>query len=428
MPALGGVFFTTVRRGLGWAALLSLGFALNGCFLWEYTGWGQAKASQKRVAAQRMPSQLRADDAGTVLPNRDAPNAHVARLRIRAYATPHYEAALVDGRAQFEQALSDANPTLAHDLAFRLELTEFRTWARSMPDDDLGALLKILEQDDPGLDVDWVVILASPRHMVAASADQIGLAPMLGHHLALRAMSDADEFDGIEGSFDELSESEKGKLYAARKRHKAATVLLHELGHTLGVPHELDPHSLMSFQYSTQANAFSPVASRLARRVLELRGATLGTELSRNGAQAALNALNSAPPHTWEANSARDVERLLQQLSQYGTPSPAPVAAATASPAPAAAAAASAINTAAAPTPARDLTSADRAVFEQARSAQAAGQIREARALVAPLAQRYPRSYAVQELRCQLAMKAGLSMADESAECEPLRRLSGAAF
>src|SRR3954466_5190650 len=100
MPGLGGGSLVSVHWRLGGAALLPLCFSLTGCFLWEYTGWGQAKASQKRVAAQRMPSQLRADETGTVLPNRNAPHAHVARLRIRAYATPHYEAALVDGRAQ----------------------------------------------------------------------------------------------------------------------------------------------------------------------------------------------------------------------------------------------------------------------------------------------------------------------------------------
>jgi hypothetical protein len=416
-----------MRRGLGWVALLPVCFALNGCLL-DYTPWGQAKASQKRVAAQRMPGRLREEEVGTALPSRNAPNARVERLRIRAYATPHYEAALVDGQAQFEQALSDANPTLAHDLEFRLELTEFRTWPRNLPDDDLGVRLQLLEQDDPGADVDWVVILASPRHVVAASADQIGLASMLGHHLALRAMSDADEFDVIERGFSELSESEKSRLYAARKRHKAATVLLHELGHTLGVPHELDPRSLMSFQYSPQATDFSPVASRLARRVLELRRAALGTELSRNGAQAALNVLKSAPPHTWEADSARGVERTLELLSRYGagqSVSPA----ATAGAVPPATALSAPVAAAAPPSPSpSDVSAADRARFEQARAEYAAGRIREARALAAPLFQRYPKSYAVQELRCQLAMKAGLPMADESAECDPLRRLSGAAL
>jgi hypothetical protein len=45
-----------------------------------------------------------------------------------------------------------------------------------------------------------------------------------------------------------------------------------------------------------------------------------------------------------------------------------------------------------------------------------------------PLFETYPKVYAVQELRCQLAMKAGLSMDEERAERAPLMQLSGAAF
>lgn len=423
MPGSRGGYFASTVRGVGWAVVLLLGWLLPGCALLEYTPWGQAKASQKRVAAQRMPNRLRAEEAGTVLPTRDSPNKHVDRLRIRAYATPHYEAALVDGRAQFEQALNDANPTLAHDLGFRLVLTEFRSWPRSMPDNDLSALLNALESDDPAQDVDWVVILASPRRMVASSPDQVGLAPMLGRHLALRAMSDADEFDVIERGFSELSEGEKAKLYAARKRHKAATVLLHELGHTLGLPHELDPHAMMSAQYNSQSRAFSPVASQLGRRVLELRAITAGTQLSRNTAQAALNVLHAAPAHTWEDGSARQAERLLEKLSTYGIAQVASPRAAPAASAPAAVAPAVAPERAPS-----ELSPADRTLFEQARAEQAAGRIGEAVALAKPLFQRYPDSYAVQELRCQLAMKARLTIDQENAECNSLRRLSGLPF
>ncbi|HYQ15088.1 MAG TPA: matrixin family metalloprotease, partial [Polyangiaceae bacterium] len=219
--------------------LLLLGSAaLDGCFFYD-SSWGAAKASQKRVVAQRTPSELR----------RERPPRTTESLRIRAYATPHYAAALVDGEAQFRQALADANPTLASALSFQLELSEYRVWSNRVSDDRLDVLLHAIEQQDPARDVDWVVILASPRQMVATSADELGMAPLLGRHLAIRAMSDAAEFDVIERGFNELSDDEKRTLYDARKRHKAATVLLHELGHTLGMPHELDRHSMMSAVY-----------------------------------------------------------------------------------------------------------------------------------------------------------------------------------
>jgi hypothetical protein len=74
------------------------------------------------------------------------------------------------------------------------------------------------------------------------------------------------------------------------------------------------------------------------------------------------------------------------------------------------------------------LSEPDRALFAKARAAQAAGHFVEARALAVPLFEAYPDAYAIQELRCQLAMKVGLSMAEETAECQPLMRLSGSAF
>jgi hypothetical protein len=71
------------------------------------------------------------------------------------------------------------------------------------------------------------------------------------------------------------------------------------------------------------------------------------------------------------------------------------------------------------------LAGADHALFLEVKEIQAGGDARRARALAAPLFERYPDSYAVQELRCQLAMSAGLAMGEETAECAPLRRLSG---
>jgi hypothetical protein len=393
------------------SALLLTSLALGGCFFYD-SSWGQAKASQKRVAAERMPSQLR----------RDAPARTSEHFRIRAYATPHYATALVDGEAQFVQALEDANPTLASDLAFQLELSDYRVWSNAVADDDLKLLLDAIEKEDAARDVDWVVILASPRHMVAVSADQLGMGRLFGRHLAIRAMSDSDEFDAIEQSFSELSEDEKRKLYAARKRHKAATVLLHELGHTLGMPHELERHALMSAHYDLKSRAFGGISAQLGRRALDLRATTPGSALHRSAARAALDALMGAPPHTFEEQTARDVEQLLRLQSE-------PLQAEAAAPATAESVAPPGVASAASPPPAPGgLAAGDHALFQKAQKAQAAGDVARARALAAPLFARYPENYAVQELRCQLAMKAGLSMSEEAAECQPLIRLSGSAL
>ena len=404
----GGALFTWLHlvRALRLSVLLLVGALCGGCLFYD-SSWGEAKASQKRVAARRMPGQLRGETGGA---ERDTARP-VARLKIRAYATPHYAGALVDGQAEFEQALADANPTLAHDLSFRLELDAYSVWSGAVSDDDLSQLVLQIKKKDSAEDVDWVVVLASPREVVATSADHLGVGLLLGRHLAIRAMSDAAEFDVIDKGFDELSEEEKRRLYAARKRHKTAAVLLHELGHTLGMPHELGSRSLMSAKYDSDAQGFGAHAARLGRHALELRATGVGSELHRNAAQAALGVLRSAPAHTWDAAGVREVEALFELHAKVW-------AGGTAKPAPAQRSAKASTSS--------GLPEADGRLLERVRAAQAAGQIAEARGLAAPLFASYPKDYAIQELRCQLAMKAGLPMTEERAECEPLLQLSGA--
>lgn len=417
--------FVSGRLFRCWATLSSL-VALSGCF-YDST-WGQAKASQKRFAAARMPSELRVDPQEAKLRRGNEALTPVSTLRVRAYATPHYAAALVDGEAQLVETIQNANPELAQDLSIRLELVDYRVWATSTSDDDLSALLAAIEKADPATDVDWVLVLASPRNMVALQPDELGVGIMLSRYLAIRAMSDAAEYDAIQRGYTELSDDEKHKLYDATKRHKSATVLLHEIGHTLGMPHELDKHSLMSSHYDSHSSAYSPYAARIGRRVLELRATTLGTELHQQSTQAALNALHAAPEHTWEATTAAKAERLftyhLQAQRARRASSNTPGSANSSNSAPNLNLAPTAPSRAA-PAATSSLAGADRALFEQARQEQAAGHIAEARALAKPLFERYPSSYAVQELRCQLAMKAQLPMSEEQAECEPLMRLSG---
>jgi hypothetical protein len=409
-----------LRRRFGAVAVALSSFALGGCFFYD-SSWGQAKASQKRVAAARMPATLGTDNTGTRLVRAPGDNASVTRLKLRAYATPHYAAALVDGEAQFAQALSDANPELARGLSLHIDLVDYRVWTSGEADDDLSALLSTLEKEDAATDVDWVVVLASPRNMVASGPDQLGVGQLLGRHIAIRAMSDAAEFDAIEQGYTELSEDEKHKLYAAGKRHKAATVLLHEIGHTLGMPHELAQHSLMSPRYDPQSAMFSAPAARIGQHALELRATSAGTELHRQSAQAALNVLSNAPAHTFEEKTAAEVRQLLEFHARAPLTAAPSTAGALAQPSrvdlkPAAPAAPGMLS---------QLTTPDRALFARARQEQTAGHFAEARSLAKPLFETYPDSYAVQELRCQLAMKAHLPIAEEQSECAPLMRLSG---
>lgn len=55
------------------------------------------------------------------------------------------------------------------------------------------------------------------------------------------------------------------------RRHKTAVVLLHELGHVLGVEHEIDSDSIMNASYSSHATTFSPTARGTMTATLDQR-------------------------------------------------------------------------------------------------------------------------------------------------------------
>jgi hypothetical protein len=56
----------------------------------------------------------------------------------------------------------------------------------------------------------------------------------------------------------------------ARKRpHTSTSVFLHELAHTLGVPHEVDAATVMGPRYGTKIDGFSAPAAQLMRLYLD---------------------------------------------------------------------------------------------------------------------------------------------------------------
>src|SRR6185295_1421403 len=48
-------------------------------------------------------------------------------------------------------------------------------------------------------------------------------------------------------------------------RHKSAVGFLHELGHSFGVPHEVEARTIMHPTFDLKADAYSPAAAELMR-------------------------------------------------------------------------------------------------------------------------------------------------------------------
>lgn len=83
---------------------------------------------------------------------------------------------------------------------------------------------------------------------------------MPGKHIMLRGYADGSERQAFDRAFKELTPKDRDYLYMSRRRHKTTAVLLHELGHNLGVTHEALPDTIMNATYSHKASSFTPEA------------------------------------------------------------------------------------------------------------------------------------------------------------------------
>jgi hypothetical protein len=234
---------------------------LSACFLGYDSRWGEGARSQKRYAERAAPAELSGGESNT--------NTAANKLPVRAYVTANYAAQVTDEKGRIAQLIEDANAVLGSTLALRLELEEVRPWPSTPA--NLGDALTNLEATDDGATIGWVVGFVGRGPTLETNFSVLGKARMHGKHFVLRAMADAEEFDALTRDLDELDASERDRLYRRRLRHKATAVFLHELGHTLSVPHVVKKGALMHAQYQHTSTGFSTDATALMRLSLLMR-------------------------------------------------------------------------------------------------------------------------------------------------------------
>jgi Matrixin len=394
--------------GSGRAALVQLAvvmaaLACSSCFF--DSRWVDMKVSQAAAVQQATPSALAATP-GTAATATGAARTEIRVLKLRARATPHYAAEVVRWREQLATLLDDANRVLIPTLAIRLDLVGTELWTPSSSEDDIDKLADELVALDPGQDVHWVVGLVGSVLRVERSFHVLGAGRMMGKHLVMRAMNDAKESDAIQRGMSYLDEAERWKLYKARKQHKIGTVFLHELGHTLGVPHQPDATTIMHASYDTEVEGYSEEAVKFMRISLDHR-----LQPEPRAEQAFTQALIEHLQRTSESWVPSERDAILTQLRAAPKPSAPPAAAPPKEAAPA-------------EKPVNGLSEADQAEYAQAVQEQRAGRATEAWSKVKPLFTKYPNVYEVQDLRCQLAMKIGGPWQQTQAHCERLMQLT----
>lgn len=183
----------------------------------------------------------------------------VITRRVRVWADSQYRTQNIHWQEAFESPLELANLVITPILGLRLE-AEYLEWDRNVPGATLRDDIVALQERDPGDNAFAVIGLTSSLSLVSATFEELGVAMVGGRHMMLRGYADLQERKAYANAFPDLRPEERELALVHLRHHKTAVVLLHELGHVLGVDHEIDSTTIMNASYSNHANAFSVAA------------------------------------------------------------------------------------------------------------------------------------------------------------------------
>lgn len=387
-----------VRLSPWWTLVaFAMAAALPDCF---FDSASVLAAQQRSQAAKTSRPRLGAEATSS-------PNAAAHTYTLRVYATPAHAAEVPAWKQRFTQTVDDANGVLEPAVGVRLAIERATTW--SAPNEDaLAGVLDALARHDDGAGVDFVVALVGSVPRLEISFRELGVARPLGKHIVLRSVNDAAEWDAVEQIYADVAESDRRAQHEARRRHKAATSLLHELGHALGAPHVRENRRIMSRVYDVKTTDFAP-STLAVLRVGVRHGSMPEAQRDREAHRRdLLGVLNDPTRASWVEEERAELVEALQGATTPASPSAAPSTGA-------------APEAVAAP---RGLDAADAAAFARAEAALSAGDVAQARAVATPLFERHPNVLEVQDLRCRIAMRAGGSFDAVQRECARLKALS----
>lgn len=226
---------------------------LGGCLISPVVRFGEgktAKQAQRDTMADFGPARLATGEkwSGTVV-----------NKRVRVWADDQYRAQNIHWQETFTETLELTNVVFEPLVGVHL-VPEFRVWNRDDPGASLTDAINALQELDSGEDVFAVIGLTSSLPLVSSTFEQLGLAMVGGRHMMLRGYADLEERKMYANAFPDLRPEERELALEHLRHHKTAVVLLHELGHVLGVEHETDSATIMNASYSSRATAFSQPA------------------------------------------------------------------------------------------------------------------------------------------------------------------------
>lgn len=197
-------------------------------------------------------------------------SGEVTTRKVRVWADDQYRAQNRQWQKSFDEPLELANLVIEPLFGLRL-VAEYLVWDRNVPGARLADDIMALQARDPGNDVFAVVGLTSSLPLVSSTFDELGLASLGGRHMVLRGYADLEERKLYANAFPDLRAEERELALVQLRHHKTAVVLLHELGHVLGVEHEVDSATIMNATYSNHATTFSKPAREVMLRAIDQR-------------------------------------------------------------------------------------------------------------------------------------------------------------
>jgi hypothetical protein len=394
-----------MRRPLHFAGTALLGLSLSACFAGYDSRWGQSKQVQRQMAQSEAPT-LRGD-----VPSDKVPTA-AKTYRVRAYVTRAYTTQVADVPKNLRELFEDANDVMEPLMGVHLELDGIRTWELGT-DDDLNKALAELRTVATGDDTPWIVGFVNAQPRATASFHDAGMADLPGKHIVVRAPSNALRHDAIERIYGDLPEAERQAVHQRDRRHRAAAVFLHELGHTLGALHERADGNLMYPEYRSKMKSFSETTADTMRIAVDRRDPkTLVDQASLFRDLAAQ--VRKAPDGVYfDDERTQQLQRLDGLVARAEQAQPAPVAAKQSTPAPAQAA----------PSDLEKVSAADQTRFAEARAKVDQRDWVAAWETAKPLFAAYPEVMSIQDFRCQVASQV-FKFEVTRKECEPLMQLA----
>lgn len=226
----------------------------------HFGGGKSAQESQHDTLGELMPATL-VMEGGFRPPYRDA--------TVRVYGDDDYRAQNLHWQQTFGEQLEYANAVLGPQFGIHL-VADYREWNHHAPGNGLPDDLDELKMLDAGADVVSVVGLTSSLSLASATFDLLGYASIGGRHIMLRGYADLEERKVFARAFPDLPADERERALEARRRHKTAAVVLHELGHNFGAEHVVGD-TLMNPVYSEHAAAFSDDSHAAVQRGIDER-------------------------------------------------------------------------------------------------------------------------------------------------------------